>query len=285
MAKNELFEPKKTTQEATVTEEKTNGDFQKLMEKDVVLDKGIQDVLTKDAGRCDRLNEEQRADYINYLCGKIGIDPTFRPVDLIKTKNGIKPYLNKGASELIRDIRKISIDDMQIKDVNGMWVATCRVRNAEGRCDTDIGVCLKDGTSASPMNQNDSLMKAVTKAKRRATLSMCGLGAIIEEAHPTEYNGEAETQECKSQILLEDEPTVKRIFRDVVLSKIDENDLPATVWESLVNNAKRLAQTDKFEDAATWLQEKGIIKITKDEEGNVTKATIKEAANGKTTKE
>lgn len=270
---------KQAAKQTLVQEAEASGDFQQLMEKDVTLNQEIQDVLTKDAGRCDRLNDEQRADYINYLCSKIGIEPTFRPIDLIPTKNGIKPYLNKGAGELIRDKRRISVDDMEIKEIGNMWLVTCRVRSFDGRCDTDMGVCLKNGTDKSPMNLNDSLMKAVTKAKRRATLSMCGLGAIIEEAHPTEYNGDPEQQQCKSQILLEDESAAKKVFLDVVLSKVDVDELPKEILLQLSGQAKRLAHTDKIEEAAIWLQTSGSVSLSKDEEGNVTKATIKEEKN------
>ena len=89
MAKKELFDKPAKEAVAEVKEEKPNGDFQRLMAQAVVLDKETQDILTKDAGRCDRLNDDQKAEYINYLCSKIGIEPTFRPVDLIPTKNGL----------------------------------------------------------------------------------------------------------------------------------------------------------------------------------------------------
>ena len=279
----QLFDKEKSAKEAVEEVREVNGDFQKLMQQDVVLDTKIQEVLARDSGRCDGLSDEQKAEYVNYLCSKVGIDPTFRPIDIIATKNGLKPYLNKGAGEIIRDTRKISIDDMQIKEVNNMWVATCRVKSLDGRIDTDVGVCPKTGTQKSPMAPNDSLMKAVTKAKRRATLSMCGLGAIIEETHPTEYNGEPEQQECRSQILLEDEPSTKNYFAAVIKSKIDTKglELPKEVLSSLCEQAKILAHSDKIEDAAKWLQDNGKIDYTVNEEVDlIMNAVIKEDKNG-----
>jgi len=48
-------------------EEKLNGDFQRLMEKDVVLNPEIQDILTKENGRCENLTDEQKAEYTKLL--------------------------------------------------------------------------------------------------------------------------------------------------------------------------------------------------------------------------
>jgi len=263
--------------------EPNGSDFEKLMAKDVVLKQEIQDILTKSGGRCDQLNIDQQAEYKIYLCAKIGVSPTLQPIDLIPTKNGLRPYLNKGAAELIRDTRKISIADIEVSEKNGMFVAVCKVRGLNGRIDCDMGACPLNGTEKSPMAPYNSLMKAVTKAKRRATLSMCGLGAIIEEAHPTEYNGnEVEQQVPQSSILLEekeDEPESKRVFRDVVLSKIDVDELPESVWKYLIEQAMRLADTAHYGDAARWLQDKAVIVLVKDDNGNVVKATIKEVKN------
>lgn len=266
----------KTLDELPVKEEEQeqelNGDFQRLMGKDVVLKQEIQDILAKDGGACNNLSPDQQAEYKTFLCAKMGVSPLLQPIDLIPTKNGLRPYLNKGAAELIRDERKISITDIEVSEKNGMFVAICKVRAMNGRVDCDMGACQKGN---EPEN---SLMKAVTKAKRRATLSMCGLGAIIEEAHPTEYNGETpeETPSPNVTAILEDEAESKRNFQAVVLSKIDVDELPKEVWQKLIQQTMRLADTQSYEDAARWLQENGAIKLNKDDNGNIVKATIKE---------
>ena len=145
---------------------------------------------------------------------------------------------------------------------------------------------LKNATHKRKLKPHDSLMKAVTKAKRRATLSMCGLGVIIEEAHPTEYNGEKpeETPSPNVTAILEDEAESKRNFQAVVLSKIDVDELPKEVWQKLMQQTMRLADTQSYEDAARWLQENDSIALKKDGNGNVVKATIKEAKNASTAK-
>ena len=252
--------------------EKLNGDFQRLMEKDVVLNPEIQDILTKENGRCENLTDEQKVEYGNWLSMKMGVSPDLRPIDFIPTKNGLKPYLNKGAAELIRDVRSISVTAITVSEQNGMYVVICNVRDTKGRIDSDIGAWPKGD------EPHNSLMKAVTKAKRRATLSMCRLGGLVEEAHPAEYNNHTTQDEPKSAVLLEDESKTKKTFRDVVLSKIDRDDLPKEILASLLEQAGHLANTKSIAEAAKWLQEKGEISVTT-RKGEVTKAVIKEVKN------
>lgn len=252
--------------------EKVNGDFQRLMEKDVALNPEIQGIITAENGKCDKLSDDQKAEYGNWLSIKMGVSPDLRPIDFIPTKNGIKPYLNKSAAELIRDARSISITDLTISEQNGMYLVICNVRDTKGRIDSDIGAWPKGN------ELHNSLMKAVTKAKRRATLSICRLGGLIEEAHPTEYNNSAAQEQCRSAVLLEDESKVKKTFRDVVLSKVERDDLPKEIFASLLEQAGHLANTNSVAEAAKWLQERGEISVTSRKDV-VTKAVIKEVKN------
>ena len=237
----------------------------------------IQQIILKENGRCDKLSVEQKYDYANWICEMMQVKAALRPIDFIPTQGGIKPYLNKGAAEIIRDARGISVSEIKVEEVNGMFIVTCNLKDRNGRTDSDIGAWPKGDSE-----QHNSLMKAVTKAKRRATLSMCRLGGLVEEAHPTEYTTDISQQECKSQILLEDESSTKNQFFQVVRSKIGDEKLPREILADLCEQAKQLAFTQKIEYAAKWLQEKGRIELHVDDNGNVTKATIKEADNGTT---
>jgi hypothetical protein len=270
----QLFDEKKPAKEAAVAvkEEEVNGDFERLMDKDVSLNPEIQKIITSENGRCDKLSGEQKEEYANWICGVMDVKAVLRPIDFIPTQNGLKPYLNKGAAEIIRDARGISVTEIKVTESNGLFVVYCNLKDGNGRTDADIGAWPKGN------EPHNAMMKAVTKAKRRATLSMCRLGGLVEEAHPTEYTPEQQS-ECKSQILLEDEKSTKKTFRDVCLSKIERDDLPPAILASLLEQAGRLAGTKSIDDAARWLQEKGEISITTDDKDVVTKAIIKEVKN------
>jgi len=62
--------------------------------------------------------------------------------------------------------------------VNDAFVVTVTARTQDGRTDTEIGaVSIKGLTGDSLCN---AMMRAVTKSKRRVTLSICGLGMLDE---------------------------------------------------------------------------------------------------------
>jgi len=143
MAKEELFDEK--TKEAakgsrlvapdTAVE---TGDFERLMGQDVVLNPEIQKVITAENGKCDKLNGEQREEYATWICGVMGVKDMLRPIDFIPTQSGIKPYLNKGAAEIIRDARGISVTEIKVTENNGVFVVFCHLKDRGGRTDSDI---------------------------------------------------------------------------------------------------------------------------------------------------
>ncbi|MHC4621812.1 MAG: hypothetical protein ACYTEQ_29070, partial [Planctomycetota bacterium] len=147
------------------------------------------------SGNLAPLKPEQRIAYYRYVCEKSGLDYSCQPFEYIKFQGKVILYARKGCAEQLRRIHGISIIETQVEQINGMFLCHCTVKNKEGRTETDVG--------AVPVGNDPSnaIMKAVTKAKRRATLGICGLGTL-EEAHPTEW-ADTEMPEPKTKILLE----------------------------------------------------------------------------------
>ncbi len=130
------------------------------------------------AGDLSKLTAEQRAQYIVRVCESSGLNPLTRPFDII-TLNG-KPtlYASKGATDQLRRLHGITlrvVDQQRIEDV---WQVTVEATTPDGRTDTDIGVVAIGGAKGEALA--NALMKSVTKAKRRVTLSICGLGLLDE---------------------------------------------------------------------------------------------------------
>lgn len=135
------------------------------------------------AGDLSKLSNEQRAHYIVKVCESAGLNPLTRPFDII-TLNG-KPtlYASKGATDQLRRLHNITlriVDQQRIEDV---WQVTVEATTPDGRTDTDIGVVALGGAKGEALA--NTLMKAVTKAKRRVTLSICGLGLLDESEFDT----------------------------------------------------------------------------------------------------
>lgn len=135
------------------------------------------------AGDLSQLSKEERAHYIVKVCESAGLNPLTRPFDII-TLNG-KPtlYASKGATDQLRRLHNITlriVDQQRVEDVH---VVTVEATTPDGRTDTDIGAVALGSAKGEALA--NTLMKAVSKAKRRVTLSICGLGLLDESEFDT----------------------------------------------------------------------------------------------------
>jgi len=138
----------------------------------------IEALLQMDVGK---LTAEQANQYLWHFAKRQGLDPTTKPFDIIKTKDGRKVlYANKGAAEQIRRIDGLKLEILYSgplplgdKVDENIFCVKVRCTDREGRSDEDLGtVFLPPGGT----DRADAIMKCTTKAKRRVTYSMRGLG-------------------------------------------------------------------------------------------------------------
>lgn len=131
-------------------------------------------------GDLSKLSASDRLNYYQRVCESLGLNPLTKPFDYLKNKKtgALTLYANKDCAAQLRRIYGVSIAkcDTEIKD--GIFVVTVVATNAAGQADCDIGcVPIKNLQGEEMAN---AMMRAVTKAKRRATLSLCGLGWLDE---------------------------------------------------------------------------------------------------------
>ena len=130
------------------------------------------------SGDLSVLNSTEIASYYNDFCKHLGLNPMTQPFSIISKGNVKKLYANKSASEQLRKINSISIIETDRKVENGFIFYEVKGRDGDGRIDTGLAVV------PLPTSGNDNIanafMKAETKAKRRLTLSLSGLGMIDE---------------------------------------------------------------------------------------------------------
>jgi hypothetical protein len=128
-------------------------------------------------GDLAKLSAPQRVSYYHSVCKSLGLNPLTRPFDYINLNGKLTLYARKDATDQLRQLHRISIDKPSI-DIQDEWiVVSVSARDADGRTDADVGVVSRKDMRGDFGN---SLMKAVTKAKRRVTLSICGLGMFDE---------------------------------------------------------------------------------------------------------
>lgn len=136
----------------------------------------IETVLIK--GDLAKLTTEERNEYYLRVCESAGLNPLTRPLEYITLNGRLVLYALRACTDQLRAIHKISVVDMDKEERDGVYIVTVKVANGEGRSDIATGA-VAIGTLKGEARAN-ALMKAETKAKRRATLSICGLGLLDE---------------------------------------------------------------------------------------------------------
>lgn len=129
------------------------------------------------SGDLSKLTASQRVSYYQKVCESLGLNPYTKPFDYIKLNDKLTLYAKKDATDQLRSINKISIIDVNIVETDKQFIVKVKGQDPAGRIDMEVGVVNKTDMRGDTANAQ---MKAVTKAKRRLTLSMCGLGWLDE---------------------------------------------------------------------------------------------------------
>lgn len=136
----------------------------------------MESVIVK--GDLAKLSPGERAHYYAEVCRSVGLNPLTKPFEYITLNGKLTLYALRGATDQLRAIYKVSVEELTETERDGVYIVTAKVRNAEGRTDMAKGaVTLGNLKGDALANQ---IMKCETKAKRRATLSICGLGMLDE---------------------------------------------------------------------------------------------------------
>ena len=129
------------------------------------------------AGGIESLTATERGEYYRIRCEAAGLDWRSQPFQFLMLKGKLVLYATKGATQQLAMRHKISTEIVsQVTDGN-LRVVTVRAK-LNDRVTDEIGVVAINGLSGEDMC--NALMKAVTKAKRRAVLALCGLSEMDE---------------------------------------------------------------------------------------------------------
>ena len=128
-------------------------------------------------GDLSKLTEAERLTYYKKTCESLGLNPLTKPFQYIKLNGQLKLYASKDCTEQLRKLNQISLPAEKVKfwDNDGFIFCQVSAFAKDGRSDTDIGSVKLQGTTL-----DNAYKKALTQAKRRVTLSICGLGVLDE---------------------------------------------------------------------------------------------------------
>jgi hypothetical protein len=130
------------------------------------------------SGDLKQLSAQQRLAYYGKVCSSVGLNPYTQPFDYIVLNGKLTLYAKKNATDQIREIKKVSIRIVSKEVMDDVFIVHAEARMPDGRQDEDLGIVAL-GALKGEFKAN-AIMKAITKAKRRVTLSICGLGFLDE---------------------------------------------------------------------------------------------------------
>ncbi len=176
-------------------------------------------------GDLARLTPDQRVMYYNNVCNSIGLNPLTRPFDYIVLNGKTVLYARKDCADQLRALKGVSIPRIEQVETEGLYVVTAYAVMPNGRQDADTGA-VNIATLKGDARAN-AIMKATTKAKRRVTLSICGLGFLDEN--------EVETIPGAYRVVVDEAGTIKgpqegtREAQQAIVDEALRHEPPATV--------------------------------------------------------
>ena len=131
-------------------------------------------------GDLSKLSQQQRVEYYNGYCERLGLDPYTKPFDLLRLNGREILYCTRSGAQQLNKLHQVShaITSRDTNESAGVYLVTSRACLPDGRCTESIGAVNIAGLKGE--QYANAIMKAETKAKRRATLDLLGLGVLDE---------------------------------------------------------------------------------------------------------
>lgn len=142
-------------------------------------------------GDLAKLSTQERLKFYLARCQAANLDPRCRPFEYINLNGKLVLYAKKECAEQLNGLHGISHTIIESKIDEKAGLCEVLVQASMGnRTTVDVGIVPIAGLKGADLA--NAKMKAMTKAKRRATLSLCGLGDVPDE---TELET-VQTREC-----------------------------------------------------------------------------------------
>lgn len=139
------------------------------------------------------LSAPQRLNYYESVCRALKLNPLTKPFEYIVLNGKLTLYAKKDCTEQLRRTYGISIQIIAREMDEKIVTVTARATMPNGRQDEAIGAVSLPLTGEARAN---AIMKSETKAKRRVTLSICGLG-MFDESEIDSIPAELHTPESR----------------------------------------------------------------------------------------
>jgi len=129
-------------------------------------------------GDLSKLSTNERLSYFKSVCESLGLNHLTRPFEFITLNGKLTLYAKRDATDQLRKVHGVSITITARERIDDLYVVTAKARDKSGREDESTGAVNIAGLKGD--NLANAFLKSETKAKRRVTLSICGLGMLDE---------------------------------------------------------------------------------------------------------
>lgn len=156
-------------------------------------------------GDWSKLAPDQRIQLYGAVCKSMGLNPLTQPFGWFSQGGKLVLYAFKGATDQLRKLHRVDVVSVDQEVADGLLITTVKVKDHTGREDLDIGA-VPFGADLKGEARANALMKSITKAKRRATLSLVGLGMLDESEISSIPGARRATLDMTTGEVLGDEP-------------------------------------------------------------------------------
>jgi hypothetical protein len=129
-------------------------------------------------GDLSKLTVIQRVEYYGHVCRSLGLNPLTRPFRFMSFQGQTVLYATRDCTDQLRSTRKISVSIVDKQMDGDLFIVTARAETPDHRRDEDVGAVTMGQLKGDA--RANAIMKAMTKAKRRVTMSICGMGFLDE---------------------------------------------------------------------------------------------------------
>jgi hypothetical protein len=213
-------------------------------------------------GDISELSSPQRVMYYNAYCESLGLNPLTKPFDILVLKGKTVMYANKECAAQLRELKGVNIDAIHTEQQGDMYIVIVKGHDKSGKTDCDLAaVTTKNLQGESLCN---AMMKATTKAKRRLTLSLCGLGSLDEteiesiksmeqkDVEPVDYTNDNLTytkSESTKEPQQQDNESQKNTFKKIISFVNDhQKDIHKTPYKNgseIIIKAKNMSESEQ----------------------------------------
>lgn len=173
------------------------------------------------------LTTTQRLNYYESLCRSLKLNPLTKPFEYITLNGKLTLYARKDCTDQLRRTYGISLHVLNREIIDGVLTVTAQATFPNGRQDEALGAVFLPSSGTA---KADAMMKAETKAKRRVTLSICGLGMFDESETDSINGGSSENQMSEAQRRVEEATKNRLADREPeVIEKVTEENFNEVV--------------------------------------------------------